>query len=124
TTDSELLFRETAHFYYSTYSLLLLNAVVNDRGIGATTALSVISEGLHQLTMSLSNYLIQIPGFVATLQKVGPHKLPRNECSQVPIYHIHHPRFYFGSKIIFRIMKNGDSEGPDIQSRHTDCADS
>jgi hypothetical protein len=123
-------FLKTVYFYYSTYVLLLLSGVVDDRSTGTTTELSIFTGELQHLTTRLSDRLLQNRLFLTVLQDFRSQNLPECECyyDWTHRYHacprdpLHYSIYvqipplqcYFGSKLIYRMLENGDRESTDI----------
>ena len=86
---SRLKFLGIFQFYYSTYSLLLLNGVVDDRNVGQVTELSAIMSELHQITEIHAQSSVD-----------DMHRLDIQS---------------FSSMVFLRMLENCDRESPDIQ---------
>lgn len=107
------MFLQAIQFYYSTYSLLLLNGVPDDRSIGETSELSVITTELHRVTEHVSERFFRMPGFVDAVQRFDfrsyEDSFPRND----PFFH--QMEQYFSHIIFLRMLENCDRENHDIQ---------
>jgi hypothetical protein len=105
---------EAVQFYYSTYSLLLLNDVPDDQSIGETSELSVITTELRRVTELISERLFFVPGFVGdTMQPFDFQSYEDSFTQYYPFFH--EVEQYFIWIIFLRMLENCDRENPELQ---------
>jgi hypothetical protein len=105
---------QVVQFYYSTYSLLLLNGVLCDRSIGETSELSVITTELHRITCQLiSKRLSGVPGFVDAMQRFDFRSYQDNFTDWYPFFD--EMAQYLSWIIFLRMLENCDRENPELQ---------
>jgi len=105
-------FIDVKYFYYSTYALLLLNGIGDDRNIGRLTELPVIAENLRQITTKISEFCHRRWDNTACLQRLYQNlPISRSET----FFDISRVRFYFRSKLFTQMLNNGDRENLEIE---------